>query len=345
MLKPTPATAFGLRPSSGIRISDFSCLPATPRQPRAPVNGATTACQRCCYGAALYWCSIGALLVLYCSSIVPLLMAVFCPPPAPSGRDEGAALEHPQLVLPPVHLLPHPDKHLRAFQGHMIPLGLKLPPLLELLHVQLREVNLLSFRRRAHPKKGIQVVLVRSRVQRRPAVHHDVLQRRASVPPDLLRNLELEDRPPLAFLDREPFHQFLAELGRRQRRRIQQWLSPTGRQHPVQLKKEQSAVQLAGLRHVGPAVDLQRQPPPSHALVLPQPIPQPGQICHIPPRPQLGNRARVFGRNPLAVILAKTVAAGDCVAQGAALVLLLSFHICTPLPTPASLTLGPRPAA
>src|ERR1035438_6655300 len=68
MLKPTPATAFGLRPSSGLRISDFSCRAAAPRQRRAPVNGATTACQRCCYGAALYWSSIGSLLVLYCSS-------------------------------------------------------------------------------------------------------------------------------------------------------------------------------------------------------------------------------------------------------------------------------------
>src|ERR1035438_4929357 len=83
MLKPTPPTAFGLRPSSGIRISDFSCLPAAPRQPRAPVNGATTACQRCCYGAALYWCSIVPLLFLYWSSIGPLLV-LYC-----SSTDGG----------------------------------------------------------------------------------------------------------------------------------------------------------------------------------------------------------------------------------------------------------------
>ena len=70
-------------------------------------------------GAAAGLLSIGALLILYWSSIVPLLVAVFWRPPAPGGRDEGTAPEHPQLVHPPVRLLPHPDKRLRAFQGHM----------------------------------------------------------------------------------------------------------------------------------------------------------------------------------------------------------------------------------
>src|ERR1035438_7730656 len=107
--------------------------------------------------------SIGPLLILYWSCIGPLLVGVFGRPPAPGGRDEGAGSEHPQLVHPAVHLLPHADKHLRAFQRHLIPLVLELPPFLELLQVQLREVDLPSFRRRPGAKKSIQGVLVHPR--------------------------------------------------------------------------------------------------------------------------------------------------------------------------------------
>src|ERR1039458_6638824 len=72
MLKPTPATAFGLRPFSGLRISDFSCPPrhSPPAQGARQRRhyGVSTVLLRGCSLLVLYWFSIGPLLFLYCSS-------------------------------------------------------------------------------------------------------------------------------------------------------------------------------------------------------------------------------------------------------------------------------------
>ena len=61
---------------------------------RASASGVwSTAPLRRVNGAATGLLSIGALLILYWSSIVPLLVAVFWRPPAPGGWDEGAGPE------------------------------------------------------------------------------------------------------------------------------------------------------------------------------------------------------------------------------------------------------------
>jgi len=75
---------------------DLASLPF-PANPGRPA----TATLRCVNGVATGLLSIGSLLILYWSCIVPLLVAVFERPPAPGGRDEGAAPELPNSFTQP----------------------------------------------------------------------------------------------------------------------------------------------------------------------------------------------------------------------------------------------------
>ena len=121
---------------------------------------------------------------------------------------------------------------------------------------------------------------------RRPALHHDVLQGRAILPRELLRNLQDKGDATADLADLEASYGVGAELG--QRRRVKQRLPLAGDEHEVELLKEQTATQPAGDAEVGPTVDLLRKSFPGQPLLLLQQVPEPRQVTHVNPRAALG---------------------------------------------------------